>query len=134
VAVAWYTGADNQPGIRLALSGDSATTFDPPIDIARGAVMGRVGVALLMDGSTVVSWVENDRADSGEVLAEIRARRITAEGEVRASVLVAETGTGRPAGFPQLKAVGADLLFAWTDTLGEESRVASARLPETALP
>lgn len=125
VVVAWYTGAGNRPKILLAFSTDSAASFADPIDVASGAVMGRVDVVLLESGSAVVSWVENARAEAG-VVAEIRARRIHPDGEGDAAMLIARTGAGRPAGFPQMTRVDGQLLFAWTDTLQETSNVRSA--------
>ena len=126
VAVAWYTGAGNQPRIRAAFSLDGARTFAAPIDIATGPVMGRVDVALSGDGA-FVSWLENVRSSAG-VTAEIRARRVGQDGELGQVMVAGSSGTGRPAGFPQMVVVDGQLLFAWTDTRGAEPEVVSARL------
>ncbi|MCS7001778.1 MAG: alcohol dehydrogenase catalytic domain-containing protein, partial [Dehalococcoidia bacterium] len=43
VAVAWYTGADSTPSLRLGISEDGGAHFAPPRELARGeALLGRV--------------------------------------------------------------------------------------------
>jgi hypothetical protein len=131
-AVAWYTGAGSRPRILVAFSEDSAANFAPPIEVADGPVMGRVDVVLLDDAAAAVSWLGNVRTDDG-VRAEVRVRRIRADGSVGAVRTIARTGAGRPAGFPQMLRVGQLLLFAWTDTVQQESRVLTAHLSLGAL-
>ena len=133
VAVAWYTAADNAPRVRLAHSQDSGATFDTPIDIAAGPIMGRVGVAVLEDGDTIVSWVQNTRTDSAEVVAEIRARRISRQGNPGPSRLIARTGAGRPSGFPQMLNDGEQLVFAWIDTRGDRTQLRSGVADSSAI-
>jgi len=127
VAVTWFTGAGSQPKIRLAFSTDSAASFGETVDVASGAVMGRVDVVLLDDGSAMVSWLQNARTSDG-VVAEIRARQIRPDGSIGPDHLIAETGAGRPSGFPQMLYHGNRLLFAWTDTRSEVSQVMSANV------
>jgi hypothetical protein len=127
IAVTWYTGAGNQPKIRLAFSEDSAASFTAPVDVATGPVMGRVDVVLLTEGTAVVSWIENARTDDG-VVAEIRARRVDPDGTLGEDFLIARTGAGRPSGFPQMVAVDDRLLIAWTDTTRETPQVRTATI------
>jgi hypothetical protein len=123
-AVAWYTGAGRQPAIRLSFSSDSGETFSEPVTVAQGAIMGRVDVALL-DNGAAVSWVENVRRGD-DVIAGIHLRIIEEDGAMGPPIPVAETGGGRPSGFPQMVRVDDRLLLAWTDTLGATPTVAAA--------
>ena len=60
VAVAWWTGSNNQPKVQLAFSSDSGDSFGSAFRIDSGNGEGQVTVALLPDGrSAVVGWLEN---------------------------------------------------------------------------
>lgn len=111
VAVAWFTGANNQSRVNLAFSRDAGATLGAPIQIDDGNPAGRVEVLLLPDGSAVVCWLEKV-ANGGEV----RLRRVQANGKRAASVTIAPAGTARANGFPQMVRSGSGLVFAWTNT------------------
>jgi hypothetical protein len=122
VAVAWFTAAGDTPRVRLAFSGDTATTFGAPIAIDDGRPDGRVGVVLMPGGDAVVSWIE--RRDRTAVL---RLRRIAPDGARSPAVDVATFGEGRWAGgMPQLALAGGEAFLAWTDAA--TNRVATARV------
>jgi hypothetical protein len=125
VAVAWFTAADGEPRVRLAFSGDSAETFEPPIDVAAGNLSGRVDVVLDEAGDAIVSWLAQPREHSAGDRADLRVRRVSRNGASDNSFTIAQTGTGRPAGFPQMVLLGDRLLLAWTDTRSEPSVVRS---------
>jgi hypothetical protein len=78
VAVAWFTAPD-RPRVRLAFSSDGGRTFSEPIEVAAGAVAGRVDVALLDDGRAVVSWLA-DAPGGAEFVAQPFARDGTVAG------------------------------------------------------
>ncbi len=60
VAVAWWTGSNNQPKVQLAFSSDSGDSFGSAFRIDSGSGEGQVTVSLLPDGrSAVVGWLEN---------------------------------------------------------------------------
>ncbi|MEX0980308.1 MAG: exo-alpha-sialidase [Gemmatimonadota bacterium] len=130
VAVAWFTGADDRPAVKLSFSADAGTTFGEPIEIDGGNPAGRVGVALLEDGSALVSWLE--RAGGG---AEVRVRRVTADGRSGSAHVVASSSASRASGFPQMAVTAEErLVFAWTDPSDSDGtgrvRVATADIPE----
>lgn len=129
VVVAWFTAANDQPRIRVAFSANSAAEFSSAFDVETGSVLGRVGVALLADGSAAVSWLQ--KISGGE--AEIRLRRITAAGAAGPIRTLAKTEASRPSGFPQLLRDGDNLLLAWTDSSGAGPSINSMRVPVTYL-
>jgi hypothetical protein len=119
VAVAWFTGANHTPRVRLAFSQDAGETFGEPVTVADGNPAGRVDVALLPDGSAVVSWLEK-LAGGGEV----RVRRVRPDGQRGQAITVTPLGAARSSGFPQVARSGDSLIFAWT-----ASRVLTAAMP-----
>jgi hypothetical protein len=124
VAVAWFTAPD-RPRVRLAFSSDNGRTFSPPVEVAAGAVAGRVDVVLLDDGRAVVSWLA-DAPGGAEFVAQPFARDGTVAGP---PVLIARSSIERASGFPQMIRSGDRLVFAWTQA-GEPAslRTAVARL------
>ena len=110
VAVAWFTAADDTPRVKLSFSPDEAVTFGEPVMVDDGQPIGRVDVVMLPDGRALVSWVE--RTDDG---AEIRVRRVQADGTAEAAVRVALTSPERASGFPRLVRSGDHLYMAWTE-------------------
>ena len=121
VVVAWFTGAQDQPMVRVAFSDDGGVSFGDPIDIDSGRVLGRVGVVLLDDGSAVASWMATKDQD----VARIQYRRVGPDGGVGPSRLVAEVSGARSSGLPQMRKGGDGLIFAWT-VPGEPSQVQTA--------
>ncbi|MFU8814290.1 MAG: hypothetical protein ACNA7W_03030 [Pseudomonadales bacterium] len=133
VVVAWYTAAAGEAKIRLAFSDDSAASFHDAIDVASGQVVGRVDVVLVDGGDAIVSWLGTPAAPSGREIGELRAQRISRSSGGEHSHVIARTGTGRPAGFPQMLVDGEHLVFAWTDTRHEVSQVRSARVASASI-
>jgi hypothetical protein len=123
VAVAWFTAAGGTPRIRLAFSPDSGRSWEPAIEVAEGAVLGRVAVVMRDEDSAVVSWLEQSRTR-----AEIRFRRVSANGDAGPAYKLAATVAARSSGFPQMALAGDRLLFAWT-AVGEPSTIRSATAP-----
>jgi hypothetical protein len=124
VAVAWFTAPD-QPRVRLAFSSDSGRTFSAPVEVAAGAVAGRVDVVLLDEGRAVVSWLAGAPGGTAFV-AQPFARDGTVAGP---PVLITRSSIERASGFPQMVRSGDRLIFAWTQ-VGEPPslRTAVARL------
>ena len=119
--VAWFTGADATPSVWATLSTDGGTTFGAAVRIDGGAPVGRVEATMLGDGSAAVVWLERKGKN-----AEVRVRRIAAEGGLTAPVIVATTSPARASGYPTLAAKGPnDVLVAWIET-GAPGRVRAA--------
>lgn len=130
VLVAWFTGADSTPRVKLARSSDAGATFAPPIQVDDGTPLGRVDVERLPDGSALVTWLEivGDKA-------EWRVKHIGPDGRVVSRWMVASVPRTREAGFARTTLVGGDLLMAWTAPGPEGGvRVSRARLGTSAMP
>ncbi len=110
VAVAWFTGAGNLPRTFVAFSDDGGDSFGPPIRVDDGAAMGRVGLAMLDDGSVLVSWLAR-AGDDGEV----RVRRVHADGVSNPFVVAGASRAARASGFPRMVRAGGRTLVVWTE-------------------
>ncbi len=125
LAVAWFTGAGDEPKAQVAFSQDGGAHFGEPIRVDEGRALGRVDVLWLENGSALVMWLER-RPRSGEVLV----RQVWPDGRMSEEELVTTTSAGRDSGFPQMvqDSMGR-IVFAWTET-GQSRRVRMARTSE----
>lgn len=120
-AVAWFTGANAVPSVWVALSADGGETLGAPVRIDGGAPVGRVEATILADGSTAVVWLERKGGS-----AEIRVRRIAADGGLTPHVVVGTTSPARASGYPAIAGEGTkSVLVAWTET-GSTNRLRAA--------
>jgi hypothetical protein len=119
VAVAWFTAKDDKGHAFVAFSHDAGRTFGSPIPVDAETSAGRVGLALLADGSAAVTWVE-----SANQRSEFRLRRVEPSGARSAAVTVGETGSTR---IPRVTLHRDELIFAWTEDDKGSSRVRTAR-------
>lgn len=110
VAVAWYTGANETPRVRLAFSGDGGASFGPPLTLDDGKPLGRVYLQLTAPARAVAVWLED-----GDSLATWRLRRVDASGRVEPSSSLATTDRGRRAGFARTALAGDNLYLTWAD-------------------
>ena len=128
VAVAWFTAAGDQGRAFVAFSDDAGATFGEPIRVDDSGATGRVGVALTGDGSAVVSWME--RVDRSTALRFRRVARSARRGPARN---VPAADGSRPTGYPRMIRRGNEILFAWTESHGDDApsllRTAAAVLP-----
>ena len=122
VALAWFTAADGNARVRLALSNDVGESFADPVEIAGPPALGRVDVVALGEGGAIVSWLE--ATDDG---ATINWRRVDGKSRPGPVQSLARTTAARSSGFPQMERRGQDLVFAWT-AAGEPSSVRTAIL------
>jgi hypothetical protein len=127
VALAWFTAKGDEGHAFIAFSADSGRTFGSPIRLDDSSALGRVGAALLADGSAVATWIE-----FAEGQAQFRLRRITPQGSRGAAIAVAGLSANRASGYPRLARFGDELIFAWTDS-GTPSTVKTARMAVTAV-
>ncbi|MCP3915861.1 MAG: EamA family transporter, partial [bacterium] len=109
VALAWFTGANEEPSAKVAFSHDGGRTFGAPVEFAGEAGYGRVDVALLDESRALVTWLESD----GEKGAW-RARTVDGA-ELGAVVTIAAADPERASGFLRLARDGGKVLAAWTD-------------------
>jgi hypothetical protein len=125
VAVAWFTGADDVPRVKVALSPDGGASFGAPLVVDDGNPIGRVDILYLDDGRALVSWLEQTGAET----AAIRVRTVSAAGVAGPSGTVSESTAARASGFPRMAPTSdGDVVLAWTDATSEPSSVRMARL------
>lgn len=128
VAVAWMMAKDDQGRAFAAFSNDAGATFGTPIRLDDAASQGRVGIAVMADGSAVASWIEvsGEAAASGppDRRPQLRIRRIDASGARGPAQTVAPAE--RTSGYPRLARRGDELLLAWTETSDGRSAVRTA--------
>ncbi|MDY7096094.1 MAG: hypothetical protein SX243_24230, partial [Acidobacteriota bacterium] len=113
VVVAWFTAAEDQPRVRLAVSTDGGAHFAQPVEIASEGVRGRVDVVLADDGTAVVSWLGR-QADQTAVLL----RAVSPQGRPGPIHSVAATSGARSSGFPRLALEGDELRVVWRNSEG----------------
>ncbi len=121
VAVAWFAAAADSPRVYARISTDGGVTFGDKILVASALVKGHVDIAHIGDGSFAMSWVQH-----GDDVDDIRVRSITSKGQLGSIKTV-----GRSAAFrnvPQMVFSDGDLILAWTDLLGEATRILSVRV------
>jgi len=126
VAIAWFTAKDDQGHAFAAFSQDAGATFAAPVRLDDVGSTGRVGVAVLDDGSAAATWVEVvDRQ------AKFQLRRVDASGRRSPAQTVATMSGGRSSVYPRLVRRGQELLLAWVGTENGRSGVktAAASLP-----
>jgi hypothetical protein len=129
VALAWFTAESGQGRAFVAFSSDAGRTFGPPVRLDEGGSLGRVDLELVDDGSAVATWIE-----FGDGRAELRARRVGADGAISPAVAVASLEGSRASGYPRVARSGDELVFAWTESRdGKLSvRTAVARTPASS--
>ncbi|WP_438481418.1 hypothetical protein [Oleiharenicola lentus] len=113
LAVAWFTAAEGHARVRAKFSTDGGATFGAMHRIDLGQPMGRIDVAMLADGSAVITWMETKSAANA---AGIYARRLHADGTLSPAALIAESSQARTSGFPRIAVRSTDtLLLTWTE-------------------
>ncbi len=127
VALAWFTSANDSARVKVAFSSDAGATFGAPVRVDEGQPAGRVDVALLRDGSALVSWIERTGGDT----AAVRVRRVTAGGKAAPAITVATSSAARASGFPRMIIRGNDAIFAWI-VPGKPSVIRLAKLTNPA--
>ena len=125
--VAWFTGADNRPVVKLSFSEDSGESFAATIEGIDGGILGRVGLVQLDADNVAVSWLQTGREGTGDVYV----RRISADGTLGPAHVVSQGAASFSV--PQLARAGEDLIFVWTESDDYVDRILSSRVPITAL-
>ncbi|MDQ3069873.1 MAG: glycoside hydrolase [Acidobacteriota bacterium] len=110
VALAWFTGADNKPSVKVAHSSDGGRTWGTPVTLSSGIPLGRVAAAITSDQATHIAWLDHNDGD-GRVLL----RRIAASGAAGEAQTLTAMKTDRNSGYPRMIADGNGLVFAWTE-------------------
>jgi hypothetical protein len=105
----------------VAFSHDAGSSFGPPVRVDDAGSLGRLGVAMLGDGSAAVTWIESAKPRS-----QLRLRIVKPSGERSAPVMISDTAGGER--YPRIAHEGNELLFSWTEGNDKSSQVRTARL------
>ncbi len=126
LAIAWYTGAEEIPKVKLIFSRDGGETFNAPILIDEVQTIGRVDVALVDEQNALVSWVTSQ--DSKTV---IKVVKVNFSGDRNEAIIVSELNPSRASGFPQMEIINDKALFAWTTIENDKKTINTATISLT---
>jgi hypothetical protein len=121
VAVAWFMAKNDRGQAFVAFSHDAGASFSPPVRVDDAGSLGRLGVAMLEDGSAAVTWIESSKPRS-----QLRLRIVKASGERSAPVTITDAAGGER--YPRIAHQGNELLLSWTEGNDKSSQVRTARL------
>lgn len=107
VGVAWFTGAFDQPKVKVAFK--TSDDFGEPFEIDNTSPIGRVDIVMINKETAIVSWMDSD--DDG---ATIKIRSVSIHGSMSPSYIVSKISEKRASGFPQMEAYNDSLYFAFT--------------------
>jgi len=124
VALAWHSEANSEPKVQLVYSRDAGATFSIPIRIDNGSPMGRVDVIILSDGSTFVTWLENQEQGAVIIGAHVDAHRAIID-----KTPLVNSDAARSSGFPVLESTKDGLMLAWTEVSSSTTSVKTGLIP-----
>lgn len=128
IAIAWFTVKNAQGQTYAALSHDAGRSWGTAIRLDENGSLGRVGIAMLEDGSAAATWVE-----IADQRAQFRMRRVDPSGVTGPALNIASGTGGRLSGYPRVAARGDELVFAWTERVPTDaSGVAGPARVQTA--
>ena len=113
IAVAWFTGANDESKVKVAFSEDEGQTFSQPIVLDNGNPLGRVDVEFLEDGTALVSWMERNMEDRSK--AFFNGKKVSKKGQVLNEFKISLMESSRRSGFPQISSYNKSIIAAWTD-------------------
>ncbi|MGC4074852.1 MAG: hypothetical protein QM760_20615 [Nibricoccus sp.] len=99
VVAIWLNFAEASPRLFAALSTTAGEQFFMPVRIDDGHPLGRASIALLMDGSAYISWLESYGAENA---AALWLRRLSPAGDLSVPVLITTAPTAAALGHPQI--------------------------------
>ena len=124
IALAWFTGANEEGKVNVAFS----PNYQNPFRIDSGNATGRVDIVMFSETEATVLWME-PKGDE-EV---IQLMKINQLGEKGTTITIAKTSSERASGFPQLERVADTLYVAWTISTKSISKIEMAAVPLTDL-
>ena len=118
VGLAWFTGANDQPRVKVAFSDDGGLNFGDPVRVDEGKPLGRVDLFMLDENTALLSWMELNGQD-----AELRLALIDKFSGKLTSMAVSELSSARSTGFPQLEVAGGEVFLAWNEETTKGKRI-----------
>ena len=121
--VAWFTGADDLPTVKVAFSEDSGATFGTAFQVDTGEGVGRLSTLMLATGEALISWV--DWTGDGEALILCRATK--SEGCIARQTITRHAVSGS-FNFPKLERSGDTIYLAWTQPMDAGAGFSTVRM------
>ncbi|HTQ95845.1 MAG TPA: sialidase family protein [Candidatus Acidoferrum sp.] len=122
VAIVWFTGSNDKPEVKFALSDDQGVTFQAPITLdtpnEENRPVGHVAVSLLDDGSAVAFWLRHQTSGTDMV-----GERISPSGH-RSGTFIIARGTETSLGYPRVQHLSNQLVVSWGGKTGKEVKTA----------
>ena len=112
--VAWFTGANDVPVVKLAFSRDNGANFDAPLRIDFGEAVGRVDVMMLTESSALVTWVEWQKDDEVIFACKLDLGAPCED----AQIVTVNSGDGS-VNFPRMARTPEGIYIAWTQPATE---------------
>lgn len=123
VAVAWFTGADNRPRIKLSISADNGVNFGEPIIIEEPSSLGRVDIEMNAE-HIWLSWLSGNGDD-----ASLQIQVFNLAGDKTKTYTLPGLSKSRNTGFPQITLAPGGLMVAFTGFSAEKPAVKTYLLP-----
>ena len=114
VAVAWFTGANDEALVKMAISQDHGQTYGEPVILDAQAPLGRVDLNMT-DQSLWVSWLRPNKED-----AELVIRNYDLKGELMEEYSLPGLSKDRNSGFPQITLNKDGMMLSYTDVSTSE--------------
>lgn len=122
LSVVWFTGSNDRPEVKFALSDDLGATFHPPVTLdspeGEDRPVGHVAVSLLDDGSTIAIWLHH-KASGTDIVGE----RVSPSGQ-RSGMFTIASGTETSLGYPRAQRLGNQLVLSWSGKTSKEVKTA----------
>lgn len=110
LATAWFSAANNQPSVKVAVWSEDENKFLDPIVLSAKGSIGRVDLEVLNDEQLAVSWIQQLNEEHVIQLA------LVSNGVVDHIETLERIDGSRASGFPQMEVIGSELIIAWTGT------------------
>ena len=124
LVLGWFTAANDEPRVQLALSRDGGAHFGDPLVLERGKqVDGRVAVALDGDNAWAL-WLREEFGGSSLWLARLAPDLSKERERVKVATLKARGGAS---GYPKLALRNGTAFIVWTDGDGKLTQLQGAR-------
>ena len=122
VGIVWFTGSNDKPEVKFALSDDQGARFQAPITLdssnGEGRPLGHVAISLLEDGSAVAIWLRHQTPGTDMV-----AERISSSGQ-RSGTFIVASGTETSLGYPRVQRLDNQLVVSWGGKTGKGIKTA----------
>jgi hypothetical protein len=127
VGIVWFTGSNDTPEVKFALSDDQGATFQAPIILdspnGENRPVGHVALSLLEDGRAVAIWLRHQTSGTDMV-----GERISPSGQ-RSGMFTIASGTETSLGYPRAQRLGNQLIISWGGKTGKVVRTALISAP-----